>query len=137
MLSICKIFHFEAAHCLPNHPGACKNLHGHSYELHVGVTAEVLDDQGMVMDFGDLKQIVQHEILNEFDHSLVLKKDSLLAHTLINSDQKLILLENDPTAENMVELFANRLMSTLPAGMKLHFLRLWETKTSYAMWENN
>ena len=137
MLSVCKVFRFEAAHSLPNHPGACKNLHGHSYELDVCVNAKTLNDQGMVMDFGDLKRIVQREIIDEFDHSVVLKKESLLALTLMHSDQKLVLLDNDPTAENMVGLFANRLMSALPEGIHVHFLKLWETSTSYALWEND
>ena len=55
-------FRFEAAHRLPRHPGKCRELHGHSYELIVVVDRPVEPESGMVIDFSDLKQVVRREV---------------------------------------------------------------------------
>ena len=61
-------FRFEAAHELPRHPGKCRNLHGHSYELYVVVEGPVDADSGMVVDFSDLKKAVRREVIEPLDH---------------------------------------------------------------------
>ncbi len=78
-------FCFESAHRLPNHPGQCRELHGHSYELWVTVDRPVETSSGMALDFSDLKRIVQEAVVTRLDHRYV-------------ND----LLEN-PTAERMAE----------------------------------
>ena len=72
-----KIFHFEMAHALHHYQGLCRNIHGHSYQLDVTIKGEISTEKnsstvGMVMDFSELKKIVQDFIINQFDHSLVL-----------------------------------------------------------------
>lgn len=62
-------FRFEAAHELPRHPGKCRNLHGHSYELFVVVEGEVEPESGMVVDFSDLKRTVRREVVDRLDHT--------------------------------------------------------------------
>ena len=69
------------AHALYGYDGLCKNIHGHSYRLWVTVIGNVLDDSksvknGMVLDFSLLKKIVKPEIVDKFDHSLVLNANS-------------------------------------------------------------
>jgi 6-pyruvoyltetrahydropterin/6-carboxytetrahydropterin synthase len=61
-------FRFEAAHELPRHPGKCRNLHGHSYELFVIVDGPVDPESGMVVDFSDLKKMVRREVVDPLDH---------------------------------------------------------------------
>ncbi|NIM00950.1 MAG: 6-carboxytetrahydropterin synthase QueD [Acidobacteria bacterium] len=64
-------FEFEAAHKLPNHPGKCRELHGHSYKLFVKVDRAVDEASGMVIDFSDLKKIVKESIVARLDHVYV------------------------------------------------------------------
>jgi 6-pyruvoyltetrahydropterin/6-carboxytetrahydropterin synthase len=97
---------FDSAHRLPRYDGPCVRLHGHRYRLRVTITGPVDPKTGMVMDFGALKRIVEERVLSVVDH-----RD-------LNG-----LLEN-PTAENMVVLFYEKLEGALP-GLKE--LKLWET----------
>ena len=105
---VTRTFSFEAAHQLDWHSGACKNLHGHSYRLEVTV-AGALDDNGIVIDFSDLSALVQHAVLDVFDH------------TYLND-----LLPN-PTAELIAHDIWDRLTS---AGAALDRIVLWETENS-------
>jgi 6-pyruvoyltetrahydropterin/6-carboxytetrahydropterin synthase len=70
MHTIFKDFSFAAAHAIRGHTRGCQNLHGHNYRVRVHLTAERLDTLGMVLDFADLKAIVQ-EILAPFDHHVI------------------------------------------------------------------
>ena len=89
------------------------------------------------MDFDDLKKIVKSEIINEFDHSVIFNKNSPhkeLADELIKNGHKVILANYQPTIEEMIIDFAERISSKLPAEIKLHSLKLEETETSYSEW---
>lgn len=139
-IRITKEFKFEMAHALKGYDGLCKNIHGHSYELLVTITGIPVADTtsvklGMVMDFGDLKKIVRSCIVDEFDHALVLNRESA---DDFNVDAEMfgrtILVDYQPTSENMIIDFAGRLKSQLPANVNLHHLLLRETVTSYAEW---
>ena len=110
-MEITKIFTFDSAHYLPQHKGKCKKLHGHTYFLHVTVKGEI-DEQGFVIDFGDLKQIVNPVI-------------DLLDHNYLND-----ILET-PTCENLLIWIENELKQQAPF-LKISKLRLYETPTSYA-----
>jgi len=68
--TICKDFSFAAAHAIRGHTRGCQNLHGHNYRVRVHLQAERLDSLGMVMDFADLKEIMQ-EIVGPFDHAVI------------------------------------------------------------------
>ena len=70
MHTICKDFSFAAAHAIRGHTRGCQNLHGHNYRVRVHLQAERLDSLGMVMDFADLKEIMQ-EIVGPFDHAVI------------------------------------------------------------------
>lgn len=138
---VTKIFNFEMAHALWNYDGLCSNIHGHSYILHVtvmGIPRNNPDDakNGMLVDFGDLKEIVNNTVVKIFDHTLVLNKDSSYRN-LLNSPQMLDrrhIVGYQPTCENLVCDFALRIKDALPTGVKLHSLRLYETASSYAEW---
>jgi 6-pyruvoyltetrahydropterin/6-carboxytetrahydropterin synthase len=140
IIRLTKEFKFEMAHALKGYDGLCRNIHGHSYELLVTVTGiPVMDTAstklGMVMDFGDLKKIVRKSIIDEFDHALVLNRESA---DDFNVDAEMfgrtILVDYQPTSENMLIDFVERLKDKMPADVKLHHLLLRETVTSYAEW---
>ena len=63
-----KEYGFEAAHFIYNHPGKCRNLHGHSYRVFVSVEGEVLPETGMLIDFDDLSKIVVGKVIEPLDH---------------------------------------------------------------------
>ena len=70
MHTICKDFTFAAAHAIRGHTGGCENLHGHNYRVRVHLRARSLDNLGMVLDFADLKAIMQ-DVLGPFDHRVL------------------------------------------------------------------
>ncbi len=140
-IRITKIYDFEMAHVLKDYDGPCRNIHGHSYKLYVTVTGTPISDEhspklGMVMDFKDLKAIVKSHIVDRFDHALVINSatDPDMVNSMKKHMEKLILVDYQPTCENLVADFANIILAHLPDHVKLHNLRLWETATSYSEW---
>tara|TARA_B100000700_G_C14904108_1_gene788827 strand:- start:126 stop:575 length:450 start_codon:yes stop_codon:yes gene_type:complete len=141
-IRITKKFRFEAAHALYGYDGKCKNIHGHNYNLFVtviGIPIKNISNVkcGMVMDFGDLKEIVNNEIIEKFDHSVIFNKNTpheKLANDLVNDGHKVVMADYQPTIEEMVMDFANKISSKLPDDIKLHSLKLEETETSYSEW---
>lgn len=141
-IRITKQFSFETGHALYGYDGKCKNVHGHSYKLSVTVIGQPIKDSsnvkfGMVIDFSDLKKIVREEIVDLFDHATVFNKNTPhveLAAELKNRGHHVILVEYQPTSENMVIDFAHKINSRLPQDIELHSLKLQETETSFAEW---
>lgn len=141
LIRLTKKFSFEAAHALWNYDGACRNIHGHSYLLYVTLAGRPLDDpenpkHGMVIDFSMLKRIVHDQIIEKFDHALMV--NAYTPHAEMVSEGKIfgkvLALPYQPTCENLIDDFARRLIPVLPEGVMLHSLRLQETASSYAEW---
>lgn len=141
IIRVTKEFTFEMAHALHGYDGPCKNIHGHSYKLSVTVIGRIMNKikfakNGMVIDFSEFKKIVVAEVINKFDHALVLNAKS--AHEFINEknsvSEKLILVDYQPTCENLLCGFVKKIKPKLPKQIRLHHLRLRETSTSYAEW---
>ena len=144
MLSITKIFHYEMAHALHHYDGACAAIHGHSYRLEVTVTGPVITDRahpkcGMIMDFADLKQVVQTTVLDRFDHALVL--NSAVAEdvrtVLEGNYNNVVWVDYQPTSENLLVDFVSRIQPALPQGVELIRLRMYETAGSFGEWVNS
>ena len=141
-IRITKQFSFETGHALYGYDGKCRNVHGHSYKLSVTVSGKPITDNtnvkfGMVIDFGDLKKIVKQEIVDLFDHATVFNKNTPhveLAKELKDRGHHVILVNYQPTSENMVIDFAEKIMKRLPKNIDLFSLRLQETDTSFAEW---
>ena len=141
-IRITKQFSFETGHALYGYDGKCKNVHGHSYKLSVTVIGKPITDTsnvkyGMVIDFSDLKKIVKEEIVDLFDHATVFNKNTPhieLANELKSRGHHVILVEYQPTSENMVTDFAQKIKNRLPHDIQLHSLKLQETDTSFAEW---
>ncbi len=142
MIRLTKEFTFESAHALEGYDGACREIHGHSYRLFVTVKGNPIDDIsspkcGMVMDFGDLKRLVNEQIISRLDHSFVMRRSPLseqLSTALQAQFSNVILVDYQPTCENMLSDFAARITAGLPESVKIHSLKLHETATSFAEW---
>ena len=141
-IRITKQFNFETGHALYGYDGKCRNVHGHSYKLSVTVIGKPIDDTshvkyGMVIDFGDLKKIVNEEIVDVFDHATVFNKNTPhveLAKELKDRGHHVLLVDYQPTSEMMVIDFAEKIKKRLPNSIQLHSIRLQETETSFAEW---
>ena len=141
LVRVTREFTFEMAHVLRNYDGPCRNVHGHSYRLFVTVAGIPSDDAGnpkcgMVIDFTDLKKIVMEKIVDVFDHSVVVSEDfdndklKMMSKTFGNT----VIVNYQPTCENLVADFAGKLKRELPPEIILHSLKLYETTKSYAEW---
>ncbi|MGL5892952.1 MAG: 6-pyruvoyl trahydropterin synthase family protein [Bacteroidia bacterium] len=141
-IRVTKSFNFEMAHALPGHDGPCKHIHGHTYFLHVTISGKPKQqsgapDNGMVIDFGDLKRIVREQIIDPFDHALVLPEESRKILAPLLSDPlftRIHWMPFQPTCELLVIHFMHKIREHLPKGIELITLRLNETPTSYAEW---
>ena len=116
---VSKEFTFDAAHHLHDYEGKCKNLHGHTYKVIFGISG-YNDSRGLMIDFGDIKEIWKNEI------------DIHLDHRYLNETLPLM----NTTAENIVvwiyEKMADALQNKDYKGARVEFVRLYETPTSYA-----
>ena len=143
MILLTKIFHFDMAHVLKDYDGPCRNIHGHSYELRVTVKGEPINDpqspkNGMVMDLHDLKCLVNEQIVNRLDHAFVLSSamptDFL---EIVQRDfEKVVVVDYQPTSENLILDMVHRLQKVLPQQVTLHKIMLQETPGSYVEWVN-
>lgn len=102
-MKACRVFYFDAAHFLPKYKGKCERQHGHTYRLEVEVEGE-LGVGGMVLDFNEIKKVVEREIIEKLDHSSM---NDILPN---------------PTSENITQWIWSRLSGKLP----LSRVRLWE-----------
>ncbi len=141
-IRITKIFSFEMAHALWNYQGKCKNIHGHSYKLHVTLSGKPLNkpgdpEDGMLMDFGKLKKLIKYNLIDQFDHAFVINENSPLSEKI---REMMIPFENvkrvpyQPTSENLVIDFAKIIRGILPEHVNLYSLKLSETETSSTEW---
>ena len=126
------------AHALTNYDGKCAQIHGHSYKLEVTVLGQPLSDVespklGMVMDFSDLKKIVKEVIIDDFDHALVLRSKHPLIEEL-KQNNHVVEVNYQPTSENLLLDFVERIQERIKAPIKLYSILLRETASSYASW---
>ncbi|HDX9612407.1 TPA: 6-carboxytetrahydropterin synthase QueD [Bacillus toyonensis] len=120
---VSKEFTFDAAHHLHCYEGKCKNLHGHTYKVVFGISGYV-NEIGLAIDFGDIKEIWKNEIEIYLDHRYL--NETLPAM--------------NTTAENMVVWIYEKMAEALTKdnrvneykGARVEFVRLFETSTSYA-----
>ena len=129
-MKVTKQMRTETAHRLAGHPGRCKFIHGHSYLWEVTLEG-MTSDNGMLVDFGQLKAVMT-EVIDKFDHALVLKEnDSIIPGLMMAGvNERLLLMSYRPTAENMAYDVAREIAKrfNLKFGVSV---RLWETATSY------
>jgi 6-pyruvoyltetrahydropterin/6-carboxytetrahydropterin synthase len=139
MIQITKIFRFEMAHAIYGYAGKCKNIHGHSYVLHVTVAGNTEDNQfisplGFIIDFKQLKKIINETVIHKLDHQLVLSNKYVQSNALLKLQENIFLWEMEPSAENMLIYIKQNLESVFPPEIRLIKLKLFETADSYAEW---
>lgn len=142
MLQLTKIFHFEMAHAINGYPGPCKNIHGHSYELHVTVGQNnrnnfFLPAPGFIIDFKEIKKLIKEHVIGIFDHKLVVSKNYIADHPEICGNENLVGWDIEPSVENLLIYIERTIATKLPEDVSLCELKLYETADSYARWVNN
>lgn len=138
-LRITKEFRFEGAHALTGYDGKCRHIHGHSYGLYITVKGTPISEasnpkNGMVLDFSDLKKVVNDNIINVFDHALILRMGSALSSEISEAYDNVVIVDFQPTCENLVLYIHDILIERLPAKVTLQSIKLYETPTSYVEW---
>ncbi len=137
-IRVSKEFNLEMAHALYGHDGPCKNIHGHSYKLTVCLIGEPSQDQnsksGMVMDFADLKKVVNEKIIHLFDHALIINENYPFSIPQGEAFEKVYKFKFQPTCENILADFYQRLSTHSFEPAKLFSMTLRETATSFAEW---
>lgn len=131
MTTVTKDMTFDAAHMLTGYEGRCRNLHGHTYHLFVEARGE-LNDEGMVVDFRLLKELMTREIADRFDHAFMYCDKSPveleIARVLESNGLKTVPLPFPTTAENLARYF----YGVLAGHVDVSAVRLMETPTSCA-----
>lgn len=138
-IRITKEFRFEGAHALTDYDGKCRHIHGHSYRLFVSLKGTPRNESnhpksGMVLDFSELKQIVNQLIIDPFDHALILRRDAKLVNEIMDAYQNVVVVDFQPTCENLTIYFAGLLQGNLPEELELQSIKLFETPTSFVEW---
>ena len=131
-MKISKDFRWEMGHRLPFHKGKCKNLHGHSYKLRLEFTGKP-DENGMVIDYYEIKKLVS-PLIEKLDHSfLVCKNDKELVRVLDELNSRYILIDSETTAENICLYLLNEMKGLgFPSNVSKIKARLYETESAYA-----
>lgn len=134
---------FDAGHRIPHHKSQCRNLHGHRYAMEITLSGDIIalesaSENGMVMDFADVKRIARESVVDVWDHAfLVYEKDTEVLDFL-NSlpNHKTVVFPTVPTAENMAaeafRILRNEYHDTFGNHLKLERVRLYETPNSWA-----
>ncbi len=142
-ISITRRLEFDSGHRIPNHDGQCKHLHGHRYALEVTLTGEVAHhpgkaDDGMVLDFGDIKRLTNQYVVDLWDHAfLVAKEDEgLVAFLATLPNHKTVVMEHVPTVENLAKaafaILQPVFTKSFGGRLELSALRLYETPNCWA-----
>ena len=142
-MHITRRLEFDAGHRIPNHNSQCKHLHGHRYALEITLSGDIINqegisEQGMVMDFSDVKRIAKEQVVDAWDHAfLVYRGDKAVMdflHTL--ADHKTVILEVVPTAENLAQVAFKLLDHAYLDKYNNHLtqqrVRLYETPNNWA-----
>ena len=144
-MKIVKIIQWDMGHRVMNHRSVCKGLHGHRYKAEICLEGNVVNksgisEEGMVIDFADIKKIANSFIQEKLDHSfMVWEKDTELLEFFNNSEgHKPVIVPFTSTAENVAAYIFNELESqfidSFGTGLKLYSVKLWETPTSCAIY---
>ncbi|HZV62719.1 MAG TPA: 6-carboxytetrahydropterin synthase QueD [Methylophilaceae bacterium] len=134
---------FDAGHRIPSHKSQCRNLHGHRYAIEITLTGDIImqegaSENGMLMDFSDVKAIARQAVVDIWDHAFIVYKGDTEVLTFLNTlpNHKTVVMDTVPTAENMAaeafrilngcykDLYGNHL--------RLERVRLYETPNSWA-----
>ena len=133
---------FDAGHRIPSHKSQCRNLHGHRYAIEITLSGDIIEqentsEQGMVMDFSDVKAIARREVVDKWDHAFLVYKNDKTVLNFLNTlpDHKTVVMNEVPTAENMAaeafRILKACYQDTYGNHLKLERVRLFETPNSW------
>ena len=145
-MKIGKILQWDMGHRVVNHRSVCKGLHGHRYKAEICVEGKLIQkpgisEEGMVIDFSDIKNIAKKYIEEKLDHAFMVwdKDEELLEFFKHSKGHKPVIVPFTPTAENVVayifHILEDKFLDVYKTGLHLQSIKLWETPTSYALYE--
>ena len=134
---------FDAGHRIPCHKSQCRNLHGHRYAIEITLSGDIIrqegsPDEGMVMDFSDVKAIARRELVERWDHAFLVYRGDSAVRAFLESlpDHKTVVMESVPAAENMAaeafRILDNCYRDNYGNHLRLERVRLYETPNSWA-----
>lgn len=126
---VTKTLTFCYGHRLFNYEGPCKNLHGHNAKVDVEIASKALNRQGMVLDFSQIRKKLKNWIDKNLDHRMILSRDDPGGVRLKKLDPTVVVLEANPTAENLARLIFKKAKEL---GLPVTAVTLWETESSKA-----
>ncbi len=129
-----KVIEFCYGHRLLDYDGKCRNLHGHNAQLEIEVDSGGLDRLGMVIDFGEIKNIAKGWVDDHLDHKMLLHRDDPIAKVLQDFGKPLCLMDGNPTAENITKLIFHALSQL---GLRVSRVSLWETPSGCATYSED
>ena len=143
MLTITRKLEFDAGHRIPDHKSQCRNLHGHRYTLELTLTGNVIEadgnsDNGMIMDFSDVKSLAKQHLVDVWDHAFLVYENDHAVRKFLASlpDHKTVVIDRIPTVENLAKVAFDILqavyLDNFGTGLRLYKLVLYETPNCWA-----
>jgi 6-pyruvoyltetrahydropterin/6-carboxytetrahydropterin synthase len=143
MLTITRKLEFDAGHRIPDHKSQCRNLHGHRYTLELTLTGNVIEadgnsDNGMIMDFSDVKSLAKQHLVDVWDHAFLVYENDHAVRKFLESlpDHKTVVIDRIPTVENLAKVAFDILHAVFSdkfgTGLRLYKLVLHETPNCWA-----
>ena len=143
MITITRKLEFDAGHRIPDHKSQCRNLHGHRYTLEITLVGEVIEeegssDNGMIMDFSDVKALAKEHLVDVWDHAFLVYAKDTAVRTFLASipDHKTVVIDKIPTVENLARTAFDTLRTVYHdrygTGLRLQKLVLHETPNCWA-----
>ena len=146
-MKIGKVIQWDMGHRVLNHRSICKGLHGHRYKAEICVEGELIEqsgasEEGMVIDFADIKRTAQKLIQEELDHAFMVwdQDKELLEFFKHSKGHKPVIVSFTPTAENVAvyifHILKDKFSDVYKTGLHLQSIKLWETPSSYALYRS-
>ncbi len=143
IMQITRRLEFDAGHRIPSHTSQCRHLHGHRYAIEITLSGEIittdgLSEQGMVMDYTEVKRIAKEQLVDAWDHAFLVYRNDTAVLDFLNSlpNHKTVVLEVPPTAENLAMLAFKLLDSayhhSFGNNLQLERVRIYETPNNWA-----
>lgn len=133
MFQVTREMLFCYGHRLLNYEGKCRHLHGHNGRVVVTLEGPGLDDRGMLLDFGDIKRILQSWIDQTLDHNMLLHRDDPVLPILQQYNERVYPMDVNPTAENIAKLIFDY---GRERGLPIISVTLWETENCCATYRS-
>lgn len=142
-MQITRRLEFDAGHRIPNHTSQCKHLHGHRYAIEITLSGDIIategaSEQGMVMDFSDVKRIAKEQLVDAWDHAFLVYRGDKAVLEFLNTlpGHKTVVMDAIPTAENLALIAFNILngayRDTYGNHLRLERVRIFETPNNWA-----